>query len=297
MRKHDKREPSSGISLLVPFRSDGKGRTRVWSWLKRYYEFELPGVEIVVGRDRSHRRPFSKTAAVNDAARRAHGDIFVILDADAYVKGITIKNCAEKIIASLEDGYPLWFVPYRRIYRLTRVASRRVLHSDPTHPLRFPSPPDATDVESTEGSAHGHHFGAMIQIMPREAFELVGGMDERFRGWGGEDVAFLRALDTLYGKHKTVHTNVLHLWHPIHNEHKVQSWTVREWVGQKKSRMNDRLAARYDKATGDKVAMRLLVEEGIAWSKARKFRRETLWLTLISSLIVLWLILVVWVWK
>ncbi len=252
------------ISLLVPFRSDGGGRARVWRWLHKYWLGELPNAELVIGHDHSHHKVFSKTVAVNDAASRATGDIFVILDADAYVKGVTIEHCADKIRKSESEGHPLWFIPYRRIFRLTRRASERLLASDPKNPLRFPSPPDPEDVESTEGSAHGHHFGAMIQIMSRKAFEEVGGMDCRARGWGGEDIMHVRALDTLYGKHKTVHADVLHIWHPVHNEHKVQNWTVREWAGQKSSRMNDRLATRYDKATGDKVAMRALVDEGKA---------------------------------
>jgi N-terminal domain of galactosyltransferase len=252
------------ISFLVPFKADAHGRSRVWRWLRRYWEHELPGAEIVMGRDDRGQRPFSKTCAVNNAARRAHGDIFVILDADAYIPGEVVQRCADRIREARGDDHPLWFVPYRKIFRLTQEATARVLRSDPCEPLRFASPPDPGDVESTEGSAHGHHFGAMIQIMPREAFETVGGMSPRFRGWGGEDIAFVRALDTLYGKHKSMHADVLHLWHPIHNEHKVQSWTVREWAGQSRSRMNDLHAMRYDRATGDRAVMRRLVDHDFA---------------------------------
>jgi hypothetical protein len=44
-----------------------------------------------------------------------------------------------------------------------------------------------------------HRYGVLIQILPREAIEIIGGWDERFRGWGGEDHATVRATDTLYG--------------------------------------------------------------------------------------------------
>ncbi len=253
----DEREPIR-ISLLVPFKPDNKHRVKVWRWLRRYWGYELPEAEIVMGTDIS--KPFCKTAAVNDAASRARGDIFVILDADTYISGKVIRRCADRIEAARRQGHHLWFVPYRRVFRLTPEASERVIESDPRRPTRFPSPPDHDDVEGMEGSSFGHLFGAMIQILPREAFELVGGMDPRFRGWGGEDVAFVRAVDTLYGKHKTSRNDVLHLWHPKHGK----DWRTREWQGQSRPRINDNLAMRYHVATGDHVRMRALVDEGHA---------------------------------
>jgi predicted glycosyltransferase involved in capsule biosynthesis len=58
-----------------------------------------------------------------------------------------------------------------------------------------------------------HHYGALILIMPRAAFEAAGGMDERFRGWGAEDVSFVHAVDTLYGRHRTLDASAHHLFH------------------------------------------------------------------------------------
>ncbi len=281
---HHHPEPEIRISLLVPFRADGRGRTRVWRWLRRYWEHELPGVEIVMGHDDFWRRPFSKTVAVNNAAKKAHGDIFVILDADTYLPGRVIEQCANRIRTSIAAGHPLWFIPYRKLFRLTAEATDAVLDSDPRDPLRFSSPPLWTDVEDTSGSAHGHHYGAMIQIMPRVGFEKVGGMDPMFRGWGGEDVAFVRAMDTLYAKHKSTSNDVLHLWHPIHNQTYIHNWTVREWAGQRSNRMNDRRAVLYDKATGDPVMMRALVDED--FRQYATLRHNLLTLFSLSSLFV-----------
>ena len=83
----------------------------------------------------------------------------------------------------------------------------------PDDPLRFPSPPPVSAVESMQGSGYGHWFAAMCLMLPREAFFTVGGMDPRFRGWGGEDVSFMHAVDTLWGKHKTGHNDIMHFWH------------------------------------------------------------------------------------
>lgn len=246
------------ISLLVPFRasSNAPHRARIWQWLSRYWKHELPDAEIVIGRSWS--KTFSKTEAVNDAASRARGRIFVILDSDTYIRGEVVLRCARAIEDAQRRGIKRWYIPYRHLYRLTESSTERVLTSNPCWPYRFPSPPPSDEVESTIGSMHGHRFGAMIQIMPREAFETVGCMDPRFKGWGGEDVAFLRAVDTLYAKHKTVDSDVLHLWHPRIGD------TVydRMWEGQSRPGLNQQLANQYGRATGDRVRMRALVDAG-----------------------------------
>ncbi len=261
------------ISILVPFQGVDPLRVRVWKWLHRYWRNQLPDAEIIIGRDRRsekrwHRRqprPFSKTRAVNNAFRRSHGDVIVILDADAYLPGAVLEHCARRLRKQRQAGVRSWFVPYRWIFRLTRDATERVLDSDPRHPLTFPTPPPLIDVEGTDGSGWGHRFGAMAMVMPREAFELIGGMDERFIGWGSEDVSFLRALDTLWGKHKNTPNQILHLWHPkLVATHWVDpagaEWEVRVWSRQHTPRNNDRLGQRYDNATGNPGKMRRLVD-------------------------------------
>jgi predicted glycosyltransferase involved in capsule biosynthesis len=245
------------ISLLVPFQSDSNTpqRQRIWRWVRDYWQSELPDAEIVVGQ--SHGEVFSKTEAVNDAANRARGRIFVILDSDCYIPGSVIRRCVDQINDAERRGHSLWFIPFRHLYRLTESVTEIVLGHDPRDPPRFPTPPDLEDVESTLGSAHGHRFGALIQIMSRRAFFIVGGMDPRFRGWGGEDIAFVRALDTLYGNHKTTDNDVLHLWHPKIGV----NYEDRMWQGQVDPKANERLSVRYKLATGDREMMQRLVNE------------------------------------
>lgn len=244
------------ISLLIPFKTDHGIREETFKWLIEYWKHELPDAEIVVGH--SHGKSFHKTQALNDAVRRSHGKVLVILDADAYLYGRTVQRCADRIMEEIERGFPLWYIPYRHLYRLTREATLRILKSDPEDPLRLPNPPDEDDVIGGQQSTYGHRYGAMVMIFPREALEVLGCFDERFKGWGGEDVALLRALDTLYGKHKTIDTDVLHLWHPTIGS----TYKTRMWEGQKAAHPNDVLASRYNKATKKPLEMRALVNEG-----------------------------------
>lgn len=268
--KTHRRKRGYGISLLVPFRTDNGRRVETWNWLIQYWRYELPGAEIIVGTD--DRTPFCKTAAVNRAAAKAKGDVFVILDADCYVSGDVIEYCAREIRSARKRGHPLWFMPYRYFFRLTDSASREILNSDPANPPRyFAAAPPSYKLQENKSTNQGHWFGALIQIMPREAFELAGGMDTRFYGWGGEDVAFMHAVDTLFGQHKTAPNGVIHLWHPSIGT----SVKDRKWAGQDKAGTNGALAAKYFRAMGDQGKMRELVDSSKAVSLSEPISEHT----------------------
>lgn len=259
--KHSKRKIKEQISLLVPFRADDEIRAINWELLKNYWEIELPEAELIVETDRN--TPFCKTAAVNRAFRKSRGDIVVILDADCLIDPEVIRQTARNIRQARREGYPLWYIPYRQFYRLVDEATegvRLLLAADEwvedtniifRDYLGNPPKQDMWEHEKTQSSAHW--FGALIQIMPREAFEAAGGMDENFIGWGGEDVSFMHAVDTMYGKHRTYNSPVYHLWHPTINS----SWGMRLWKGQKTN--NGKLAAAYDSARGDRARMKKLI--------------------------------------
>jgi hypothetical protein len=245
-----------GISLLIPFRDDDGTRTPAYEWLLKYWAAHLPEAQIVTGTSVS--TPFSKTQAFNDARSRATGDIIALIDADCYLDSQVLVQCAKNIRRDRMLGKRLWYIPYRHFYRLNERTTAHILASNPASPVIIPSPPSAADIDNTpEQASHGHWWGAMVQVMPVQAFDLVGGTDPRFTGWGGEDVAFMRALDTLWCKHRTTPNQVLHLWHhAIQAEHK-----LKVWHGQDSGHSNDALAWRYYAAFGDPRRMRRLVNE------------------------------------
>lgn len=265
-RKHLR---GQGVSILVPFLCNDPENQRMknWEWLRKYWKCHLSGAEIIIGVDHLALEtgcPFSKSAAVNDAASRAKGDVFVIVDADGFVSADVVLHCVKEIREAERKGHRLWFVPYRQFFRLTEEASARLLRSDPCHPYQFPDPPDNCDIQNTQGSQYGHWYGAGIQIMPRTAFEEVGGWDERFRGWGGEDHAAMRAMDTLYWWHKTADGQFLHIWHPMFSTKGSSKWVEskdRIWGGQTSAGSNNELSGRYYSSYGDKTRMRKLVNE------------------------------------
>ena len=255
----------AGISLLIPFRDDHEeGRADNWVWLRQYWEHVLPEAEISLGD--APGSPFSKTCAINAAYRESHGDVLVLLDADCYIDAQVILHCADEIRKG-RDRAPreaVWFIPYKRLFRLTRISTLYLTSSEPVDPFSFDSPPEDVDVGPTNGSGFGHWFGALIQMMPREAFEAAHGMDPRFRGWGGEDVAFVLALDTLFGMHRLTDNQVLSLWHSVQSAPDTNPSLLRVWKGQDDPRRNWRLAGRYRKAYRNPAAMRALIDEWVS---------------------------------
>jgi hypothetical protein len=256
-----------GISILIPFRAPSdkdNARIRNVSWLKQYWIAQLPGAEVIIGEDPHTDFPFSKSVAVNNAVSKATGDVFVIVDADGYIGVDAVLHCVKEIRSARRKGKKLWFVPYRQFYRLTEEASKYLLDSDPAKPHKFSTPLSSIYIMNDTDPKVGHWYGAMIQIMPREAFEQVGGWDERFRGWGGEDHAAMRAMDTLYTLHKTLPGQVLHVWHPQlspDGQARLVNWKNRMWEGQQETGVNNKLSHRYYAAQNRPEMMRKLVDE------------------------------------
>lgn len=251
----EKKRPK--ISILIPFSSTSAIRDKTFQWLLKYWAHELPDAEIIIGKSRG--KIFCKTEAFNDAAKRATGKVLVLLDADAYMYGSVIDKCADKILEELRFGNHLWFIPYRHLYRLRKFISRSIISSDPENPLRISSPPPPEYVQGKKHeNVYAHRYGAMAMIFPREALDVLGCFDERFKGWGGEDVCLLRALDTLWGKHKTTNNDILHLWHPFIGT----DYITKRWEGQDAGNINNKLSKKYHQATGHPALMRKIVDEG-----------------------------------
>lgn len=254
-----------GISIIIPFRAPRHAdeRVRNLKWLKRYWKVQLPGAEIIIGDDPDTHKPFSKSVAINNAVAKSRGDVLVLVDADGYLPAEHVMHCVTEIRHARERGHKLWFVPYRRFYRLTNEATLRILNSNPRRPHEFPTEMDEHIIKGTDPTV-AHWHGAVIQILPREAFETVGGWDERFRGWGSEDMSAMRAVDVLYGLHKTLPVRVMHLWHPMLSKSgtaDMVSWKERMWDGQANPLANSKLSSRYYQAYSKREFMREMMRQ------------------------------------
>ena len=224
------------ISVLIPFKSDDGGYRDVnFYYVKKRYQTRMPELELVVGEDNSE--PFNRSRAINRAVAKATGDLYILADADIYFG----TKLIDKIMA-IANLHP-WIIPFNQGYKLTQAATLEVMK---TGELQLPKNLKHADIEE-----NCTNLGAFMNVIPRQTFETIGGMDERFLGWGREDESMVIALDTLIGKHFQMNEPIFHLWHPPADCH-------HSYLPQ-----NDELKSRYMQASGNIRAMKELIAERI----------------------------------
>jgi predicted glycosyltransferase involved in capsule biosynthesis len=185
------------LSALIPYKPDKGRRDYLWSFVRQRYEQLLPQVELCIGYDDSEL--FCRAKAINEAAKKATGDIFMLTDIDLVFDPGLIDQILQTI-----QLYP-WIIPFSNVSRLTKeVTDRFMAEGLQLNEIRLRK----EDVEFSKIVT-----GAYINVMPRSGFEAVGGLDERFKGYGFEDVALAFSLETICGKHCRLEGTIYHLWH------------------------------------------------------------------------------------
>jgi hypothetical protein len=140
--------------------------------------------------------PYCRSWAFNVGARHARGRILVLHDNDMLVP----SDYAQSLLSRVDAGFDVVnlkrFVFYLSEHHTAAVLERRAGLCD-----RAPQ----VITQNLEG-------GGTVAIT-RDAYASIGGMDESFLGWGGEDNEFWDRAQTLrawsYGSLPFVH-----LWHP-----------------------------------------------------------------------------------
>ena len=219
-----------GTVFLVPRRPDGGHRDRLWDWCRSHWLRVCPGIPILEGA--SPEGPFNRSAAIN-AAAAGDWDTAIILDADVFAS-------SEQVFAAeqVAQATGLMVLGFQLYVGLNALVTRQVLEGKPLDELRG-------------ARIRRYKHESSIVVVPRELFDEVGGFDERFSGWGQEDVAFAQACRVLRGEPLRVPGNVYHLHHGKSLE---RSMRHVEWRG------NQELGKRY-RATKEVGAMRDLLAE------------------------------------
>lgn len=181
-----------GARFLVPWRADGGHRERLWDHCAQHWSQALPEIPIVQGS--SPEGPFNRSAAINQAAEGAW-DVGVVLDADVFCEASQVRAAVRR---TSETGRVT--LAFDRFIGLNPLMTRKVLEGfkgDPKRGARFIS-----DIHESS-----------IVCIPRKLWDEVGGFDERFIGWGQEDVAFIQAARVLGGEIGRIKGPVFHLFH------------------------------------------------------------------------------------
>lgn len=218
------------LSICVPWRPDGAERSRAWEWVRARYEALVPEAEVITADSDGERFNFSQAA--NRAVDQSSGEVVFVASAEIA--------CDDDYLHRAADAARTQLVVPEEYHYLTQMDSEALFGQDPRTDLPTPS--------TTEWSGAGiGHF-----MLPRAAFDAVGGYDERHRGWGWEDQCLIAAIETLWAPSKRIPGKALHFWHPRSPETTTESPTAPGQVA---------LTHRYFDAWGDADAMRALIGE------------------------------------
>ncbi len=214
-------------SYLIAFRDDDGTRGENLAYVLRYMA-DLPRAEFIIVEQDAAPRPkpqwpqrrcrilfapnagaFNKSWGLNIAALAARGDVLVAADADMLMQVAALQRGIELCRAHCEAVNP-----YDSLVDLDR---------DQTADLRIGA---LALGETLSGASRGRSavgerlcFCGGMFVIRRETYLRLGGMDERFLGWGGEDDAMSIKLARLLGdlgRHRRA--PAWHLWHRRHRE-------------------------------------------------------------------------------
>jgi hypothetical protein len=154
------------------------------SWV-RYIHTPLPYPDI----------PYCRSWAFNVGARAAKGDVLVLHDNDMLVP----QDYAAQIMRCHREGHEVMNL------------KRFIFYLSASHSERMRSSQRVLLDEAPETIVQNSEAGASV-VVNRETYFEIGGFDEAFVGWGGEDNEFWERATTRkvwpYG-----YLPLVHLWH------------------------------------------------------------------------------------
>ena len=187
------------VVAIVPFRGDAAGFRRrnleiVLRWLDAAsvrsllveHSDEPSDLAVPTTTTRIHvaaeGRAFNKARACNTGFRQVSESVIALVDADTLMSMTPFLTCVNAVRDDLDV-----IRPYGRLIELDEAATMAIAAGSPL--------PDAEPGTRDDARA-GEHIPLCggLAILKASAYASVGGMDEAFEGWGGEDDALSIAL-------------------------------------------------------------------------------------------------------
>ncbi len=166
--------------------------------------------------------PYCRAAAFNDGARVARGEALVLHDGDLPAP----RDYAAEILRKMRQGCEVCRLA-RFIFYLDRDSTESL--------IRRRIPIAAAAVERVIQNAVGGSTA-----IARTAYEEIGGMDEEFVGWGGEDNEFWQRCLTRrvwdFG-----YLPLLHLWHPSRADRTANNPAMALWMKKREQPVAERI--------------------------------------------------------
>jgi GT2 family glycosyltransferase len=137
---------------------------------------------------------YCRAATFNEGVKIARGEVIIAHDNDMLVP----QRYASEVLARVHEGWQ--FIDLKRfIFYLTERDTRAIFEGAP---LRHDHA--ATIVQNLKGGSIAAR---------KEAYLAIGGFDEDFVGWGGEDLEFWERAHAGGRVYEFGYLPIVHLWH------------------------------------------------------------------------------------
>lgn len=214
-------------TVCIPYRGSTVDRRVAFKIVTDWWGEHFPRFAIEVA-DSDPSGRFSRAGSRNAAARAVKRGPLIVCDAD------TMPD-PEAVQEALAGDLGVMHTPFTTFFSLTREGT---LGAGFLGEGLEAAKPDYVTTWSVGGCF----------IIDRDAYFEVGGQDEKFIGWGGEDVAFHLACETLLGRPVRHTGTAFGLWHPS---------DIRRGTAEDRA-MRARQAS-YKRARGNPALMRRLI--------------------------------------
>lgn len=193
--------------ILVGLRLGEEYRNRNWRFSRRFWE-EVLGWPIVEGHY-DDPGAFSLARASNRAAALA-GDweVALYVGADFFIDDPKQAYAAIQLAQETEK----LVLAHDTLIQLDERETGMLMAAQTQYGSRALIPGGATGHLAPGGQRHPNTFSGVLAFT-RSLWDLVGGFDARFVGWGYDDIAFWCACSALAG-YERVPGTIYHLWHP-----------------------------------------------------------------------------------
>jgi mannosyltransferase OCH1-like enzyme len=208
----EKKNREKNISFIIPYKPDNGPRDKIFNFVYNKYKKDFPNSEFIFGEDTSGEEHFCKSHAVNDGVAKSKGEIIIITDGDLIVD----KKVIEKGIAGLRTSP--FILPFGYCANLTAKISEEIVNGQKfMEPQMRQNNYVVRNIRVGE-SQWGDKLAGLIQIITKDLFYQIGGMDERFKGWGYEDTVFCWRIMKEIGDYDILPNDwIYHLHHEQNN--------------------------------------------------------------------------------
>lgn len=175
---------NKNISILINHKLSSDN-DRNWLYMKKRYKSLMPNAEICIGD--YPKGGYNKSTAINNAAKNATRDIFIIADSNIAFN----IECIRKGLDNLKQ-YPL-IIPFGDLIYIDEQSTKNIRKLTPSSYIR--------DMHFTAYKRLPMPIG-YIFIVPRINFEAIGGFDENITEWDEENTDFVNRIMDRFGDYE-----------------------------------------------------------------------------------------------